>query len=148
LVKNRPHPHNLLIYEELISFSLKHRGTRFRYTYYTETDNDNRPIQLSKSNEDQISRPIYESIEELDHRGIDTLEALSLTDFQNYLSKTRNTICGRHPIAVLMASLETIGQKTEFSNQKLKCIKYDQSSQCERYKDSSVSYASMYVQIQ
>lgn len=128
--------------------SIVHRGTRFRYTYYTETDDDNHPIQLSKTNEKQISRPIYESIQELDQRGIDTLEALSFAEFQTYLSKTRNTICGRHPIAVLMAALEVIREKKEFSNQTLKCIKYDQSSQCERFKDSSVSYASIYVQIQ
>lgn len=72
----------------------------------------------------------------------------SFEDFQTYLKKTQNTICGRHPIAVLLAALETLSQKPEFSNQKIQCIKYDQSSRCKLYQDSSVSYASIYIQIE
>lgn len=137
-------PENLFI----VSSDFCHWGSRFKYTYYTKTNDDDHPIQLGRMNEYQISRPIHESIKELDHRAINTLESLSFSDFQTYLGKTRNTICGRHPIAVLLASLEIIGKKKEFSNQTLKCIKYDQSNPCKRYEESSVSYASIYVQIE
>jgi AmmeMemoRadiSam system protein B len=76
------------------------------------------------------------------------MESLSFDRFQSYLASTQNTICGRHPIAVLMAALETLREKKEFSKQTLKCLHYDQSSQCKKYSDSSVSYASIYVQIE
>lgn len=127
----------------IISSDFCHWGTRFRYTYYTDTNDDNRPIQLSKFTVKQISRPIYQSIKDLDFRGIDTLEARSFSDFQNYLSKTKNTICGRHPIAVLMAALDALE-----GNHTVKCLHYDQSSHAKKYEDSSVSYASLYIKIE
>ncbi|GAA5810291.1 hypothetical protein MFLAVUS_003711 [Mucor flavus] len=131
----------------IISSDFCHWGSRFRYTYYTQTNDDNYPVQLSKFHEKLITRPIYESIQELDYRGIDSLKS-SFEDFQTYLKKTQNTICGRHPIAVLLAALETLSEKPGFSNQKIQCIKYDQSSRCKKYQDSSVSYASIYIQIE
>ena len=102
---------------------------------------------MNKTNAKKLNRPIHESIQALDQRGIDTLEALDLSEFHQYLEETDNTICGRHPIAVLMASLQTIAQEEVFSHQTVKCIKYAQSSPCKRYEDSSVSYASIYIQI-
>lgn len=59
--------------------------------------------------------------------------------FSGYLSKTRNTICGRHPIGVLLGALGT-GEDAE-----LNWVRYEQSSQCIDLKDSSVSYASAWV---
>lgn len=125
----------------IISSDFCHWGARFRYTYYTETNDIHRPIQLSKITFKQISRPIYESIQDLDFRGIGLIESLSFNDFHSYLEKTKNTICGRHPIAILLSSIEHIHQ-TEIT---LKCLKYDQSSRCKRLEDSSVSYASLYL---
>ncbi len=126
----------------IISSDFCHWGARFRYTYYTKTNDENRPIQLSKITFKQLTRPIYKSIEELDFRGIRAIESSSFQDFKNYMHKTNNTICGKHPISILLASLESIE-----SQPTLKCLKYDQSSQCKRYEDSSVSYASLYVQL-
>lgn len=125
------------------------RGSRFHYTYYTTSDASGKsPMNLGSSNKSQIERPIYESIQDLDIQGIDILESLSFDMFQAYLADTENTICGRHPIAVLLAALESLREKDEFSKQTLKCLHYDQSSQCKKYTDSSVSYASLYVQIE
>jgi AmmeMemoRadiSam system protein B len=61
--------------------------------------------------------------------------------FARYLDETSNTICGRHPISLLLHSI--------LASKKLKCtlkfVKYAQSSACMRHGDSSVSYASAIV---
>lgn len=67
--------------------------------------------------------------------------------FAQYLSQTKNTICGRHPIGVLLGALSEIerGLEGESKNVTMKWVRYEQSSQCRTISDSSVSYASAYV---
>lgn len=63
--------------------------------------------------------------------------------FAEYIHRTRNTICGRHPIGVLLGALTELekgGKSVE-----IKWVRYEQSSECVDVKDSSVSYASAYV---
>ncbi|KAI3362641.1 hypothetical protein L3Q82_001719 [Scortum barcoo] len=74
-------PSNLFI----ISSDFCHWGQRFRYTYYDESQGE-----------------IYRSIEHLDKMGMGIIEQLDPMSFTNYLKKYRNTICGRHPIGVLL----------------------------------------------
>ena len=50
--------------------------------------------------------PISESIEKLDKEGMAAIESQDLGNFQEYLKRTKNTICGRKPIEVLLASIE------------------------------------------
>lgn len=64
-------------------------------------------------------------------------------EFADYLARTKNTICGRHPIGVLFGALTALEQ--EGKAPKLKWVRYEQSSQCFTIKDSSVSYASAFV---
>ena len=54
----------------------------------------------------------------------------------SYLSETGNTICGRHPIGVILHAIDLSGLdlKTRFNA-------YTQSSHCLERTDSSVSYA-------
>lgn len=70
-------------------------------------------------------------------------------DFAAYLSRTKNTICGRHPIGVLLAAAaelqETATEGWSREMAELKWTRYEQSSQCEDVSDSSVSYASAYL---
>jgi len=64
-------------------------------------------------------------------------------DFSEYLVRTKNTICGRHPIGVLLGALSELengGRPAE-----IKWVRYEQSSKCFDIRDSSVSYASAYV---
>lgn len=73
------------------------------------------------------------------------------SDFENYLMRTKNTICGRHPIGVLLGALAEI-QENRASDAgpkdvTLRWVKYAQSSACLSIQDSSVSYASAYVVI-
>ncbi|XP_026870039.1 protein MEMO1 isoform X2 [Electrophorus electricus] len=97
-------------------------GQRFRYTYYDENQGE-----------------IYRSIEHLDKMGMGIIEQLDPVSFSNYLKKYHNTICGRHPIGVLLnavAELKKNGLDMNFS-----FLNYAQSSQCRNWSDSSVSYA-------
>lgn len=75
------------------------------------------------------------------------IESGSHDDFTDYLKKTHNTICGRHPIGVIMAGVETIEKQGVIANGKGKFhfVRYEHSSQCRVGSDSSVSYASAYA---
>jgi MEMO1 family protein len=69
--------------------------------------------------------------------------------FAAYLARTKNTICGRHPIGVLLGALTAIerGLDADQGGKKvtLRWVRYAQSSPCVDIRDSSVSYASAYV---
>lgn len=66
-------------------------------------------------------------------------------DFADYLKRTKNTICGRHPIGVLLGALAALEEEGRAPN--LKWVRYEQSSACQTVNDSSVSYASAYVTV-
>lgn len=95
---------------------------------------------------------------------MDIIETLNPATFTEYLKRYNNTICGRHPIGVMLQvlkincyssvpfvsmnvfffhsfqavqTLQTRGYRMSF-----KFLKYAQSSQCFNMADSSVSYAS------
>jgi len=138
----------------VVSSDFCHWGTRFQYTYYypqpppTSTPS----IRLSRSNTtavDLSKHPIHASIRALDHEAMELLTippsnaSLAHHDFANYLQRTKNTICGRHPIGVLLGALTTLEE--DGKNSSLKWVRYEQSSQCFDLNDSSVSYAGAYV---
>lgn len=75
-------------------------------------------------------------------QGMDIIENLNPTEFTNYLKKYGNTICGRHPIGVLLQAVQEILRNDPSQNASFKFLKYAQSSQCRNMNDSSVSYAS------
>lgn len=65
-----------------------------------------------------------------------------LQEFTRYLKEYENTICGRHPIGVMMNMLQC---HPDGKAMKVKFVQYEQSSACEHMHDSSVSYASAVV---
>ena len=65
--------------------------------------------------------------------------------FASYIAKTKNTICGRHPIGVLLGALAELENTNGTKGTIIKWVRYAQSSQCVNMRDSSVSYASAYV---
>lgn len=130
------------------------RGTRFHYTfYYPKPPPTSTPsIRLSHSNissHDLPRHPIHASIRALDHEAMEVLTMPPSTassahyEFTEYLQRTENTICGRHPIGVLLGALCEL--QREGSSPKLEWVRYEQSSQCLTTDDSSVSYASAYI---
>eukprot|EP00882_Tetradesmus_deserticola_P004176 GHRQ01004411.1.p1 GENE.GHRQ01004411.1~~GHRQ01004411.1.p1 ORF type:complete len:295 (+),score=133.30 GHRQ01004411.1:382-1266(+) len=108
-------PGNLFI----ISSDFCHWGRRFRYTF---------------TNKEQ--GPIWRSVQWLDELGMRAIEQGDPAAFTSYLATYQNTICGRHPIAVLL-------QMLAHSSLKFKIVfnYYDQSSKAISSSDSSVSYA-------
>lgn len=66
--------------------------------------------------------------------------------FVEYLQKTKNTVCGRHPIGVVMAGIESVltdGGDTE-GRGRFRWVRYEHSSEVEDVRESSVSYASAF----
>ncbi|KAL4441218.1 hypothetical protein ABPG77_011455 [Micractinium sp. CCAP 211/92] len=108
-------PSNLFV----ISSDFCHWGRRFGYTYY-----------------EPERGPIHASVEWLDRQGMSLIEAQDAQGFAAYLKRYGNTICGRHPTAVLLHALAACPQRFE-----LRFRKYDQSHRCTDTQDSSVSYA-------
>ncbi|KZW02340.1 UPF0103-domain-containing protein [Exidia glandulosa HHB12029] len=124
----------------VVSSDFCHWGLRFQYTLHYPNPPPGPLAKLSRGSKPP-PHPIHKSIEALDREAISILERNQHTAFAEYLRRTRNTICGRHPIGVLLAALETLGGE----GQELKFVRYEQSSQCVDVNDSSVSYASAYV---
>ncbi|KAG8182105.1 hypothetical protein JTE90_018376 [Oedothorax gibbosus] len=109
----------------VVSSDFCHWGARFRFQYY-----------------DKSWGQIYESIEKLDRTGMNIIEEMSPTGFTAYLKKYGNTICGRHPIGVLLNAVSSLQQQDNGIKPVMKFLKYAQSSKCLNNYDSSVSYAS------
>ncbi|RPD62986.1 UPF0103-domain-containing protein [Lentinus tigrinus ALCF2SS1-7] len=138
----------------VISSDFCHWGQRFQYTFYypKPPPSSVSPIRLSRSEPSPASlkdHPIHASISALDHEAMELLTMPPFNasqahhEFAQYLARTKNTICGRHPIGVLFGALTTL--EKEGRAPKVKWVRYEQSSQCMTVKDSSVSYASAFV---
>jgi len=132
----------------VISSDFCHCGSRFYYTYYLpKATSGTNGIMLKPSNCPQApsDQPIYSSIERLDKLAMETIESGKHQEFTQYLQKTRNTVCGRHPIGVIMGALEV--EEENEPKGKFKFVRYEQSSKCISIQDSSVSYASAFATV-
>lgn len=81
----------------------------------------------------------WREIEALDRAGMALIEARDAPAFGAYLRRTRNTICGRHPISVLLHLMADVACTCRF-------VRYAQSSRVAAPDDSSVSYAAALVE--
>lgn len=107
----------------VISSDFCHWGERFSYQFYEKSWGK-----------------IYQSIEHLDKLGMKAIKDLKLSSFTTYLRKYGNTICGRHPIGVLLAAVEHLNDLESEKSYLIKFLNYLQSSKCHHSHDSSVSY--------
>ncbi|KAL7060335.1 hypothetical protein AAHC03_09571 [Spirometra sp. Aus1] len=114
----------------VISSDFCHWGSRFRYTYYDEKHGE-----------------IWKSIKNLDKMGMDSIETMSPQAFDAYMKKYRNTICGCHPIGVLLHAIDALHNSQQGLSFSLKFVQYAQSNKCLNERDSSVSYAAASVVI-
>lgn len=138
----------------VISSDFCHWGLRFQYTYYLPASPSSAAasadggISLKRRDKSPTSPPIHESIARLDKLSMDAIETGKHSEFLDNLQDTGNTVCGRHPIGVVMAAIEEL-EKTqpEAVNGKgrFKFVRYERSSDVEDITDSSVSYASAYA---
>lgn len=142
----------------VVSSDFCHWGTRFSYTFYypAPPPSSTPPVKLSRSTKPNPDHPIHKSITALDKQAMDILTLPSLAEdtktaaqthdaFATYLHETRNTICGRHPIGVLLGALAELEKGAAGKQAAIKWVRYEQSSACVDIRDSSVSYASAYV---
>ncbi|KIM85285.1 hypothetical protein PILCRDRAFT_66408 [Piloderma croceum F 1598] len=138
----------------VVSSDFCHWGSRFDYMhYYPEPPLTNTPsvdLRYSRPSPSSFSTfPIHASISALDHEAMALLALPQTTasdahaQFAAYLRRTTNTICGRHPIGVLLGALTALEKDGLTST--IKWVRYEQSNQCHNINDSSVSYASAYV---
>lgn len=116
-------PCNLFI----VSSDFCHWGKRFSYTRWAGQDG---------------GVPLHTAIERLDKEGIEHIVNKDADGFCAYIERTKSTICGRHPIGVLLRALEL---SQNFSDRHVELLRYEQSSQAVTRSDSSVSYASAVV---
>lgn len=142
------------------AFPINQRGSRFSYTYYKPSDTAD-ATSLGRSTRQPTGQDIHQSIRALDRRGIDALTVplsaqgdlptyrIRQAEFGAYLKETRNTICGRHPIGVLVAAAAQLQDANTPrwgpGETDLQFVRYEQSSQAVQGSDSSVSYASAYL---
>ncbi|KAJ1990166.1 hypothetical protein EDC05_004222 [Coemansia umbellata] len=146
----------------IISSDFCHWGSRFRYTLYQESEDSHAAHLGARARSGAPGKlPIWESIKRLDWKGMEAIATMSHEAFAQYLAETENTICGRHPIGVILAAINTLyspdqlskassaasgdGSATNDSGPRLRFVKYDQSSKVFIPSDSSVSYASAYL---
>lgn len=131
----------------VISSDFAHWGSRFRYTYYVPASGG--AISLRTSDKEPRNPPIHESIKQVDFECIGACESGSHQKWLDVLSETGNTVCGRHPIGVIMAAIEELerGSQTSGSARRFKFVRYERSSDCKTVSDSSVSYASAFAVI-
>lgn len=78
---------------------------------------------------------------------MEAIESGSHEKLAQNLKETANTVCGRHPIGILMAAVEVLKRdhKAEGDKGKCKFVQYERSGDVRDAGDSSVSYASAFA---
>lgn len=137
-------PSNIFI----VSSDFCHWGSRFSYTYYlpSGTSDPSKGVSLRR-NEQAKGIPIYESISRIDKLAMTGIESGGHGTFLATLRATGNTVCGRHPIGVIMAAIEVLKREgvIEEDKGKFHFVRYERSSEVVDSSDSSVSYASAFA---
>ncbi|KAI1378817.1 UPF0103-domain-containing protein [Hypoxylon crocopeplum] len=131
----------------VVSSDFCHWGSRFSYTAYAPGCDVARLQTLARRAPRPTSPPIHESIEHVDRLAMDAVASGDHDRFVDNLRLTKNTVCGRHPIGVVMAALEELARDApgEEGKYRFKFVQYQRSSLVEDVSDSSVSYASAYA---
>merc|ERR1712154_172340 len=101
----------------VISSDFCHWGNNYGYVPFDDTK--------YKSN------AIHQYIRDLDGMAMQLIQQLDYHGFYQYLGRTRNTICGQHPICVLLKVVEAVNAQNGKSGGKqwaLQFVDYSQSS--------------------
>lgn len=88
----------------VISSDFCHWGKRFSYTYYDESCGPiHKSIERLDKNVSRLTIDLFFSkLMNILVQGMDIIETLSPSAFSEYLKRYNNTICGRHPIGVML----------------------------------------------
>jgi AmmeMemoRadiSam system protein B len=89
---------------------------------------------------------IHESISTFDTATMAAITTGSSQSFRDIVERTGNTVCGRHPIAVIMAALEVYkANQPDEQEGRFYFLRYERSSDVEEIDESSVSYVSAFA---
>jgi len=129
----------------VISSDFAHWGLRFRYTHYQPSTGD--AISLRNSSKPPTNPEIHESIKNVDFECIGACESGSHQAWLDVLSETGNTVCGRHPIGVVMAGIAAMEESGRGRGEegRFKFLCYERSGEVKQVSESSVSYASAFA---
>lgn len=116
----------------IISSDFCHWGSRFQYTFLP-------PAPPTTTSE------IHQRIEALDREAMDLISKCDADGFKDYLKRTENTICGRHPISVLLSAVKSLMDSGRVNDASITFTHYAQSNPVKSKSDSSVSYASAHL---
>ncbi|KAF4959719.1 hypothetical protein FGADI_1493 [Fusarium gaditjirri] len=130
----------------IISSDFCHWGSHFSYQPYSPTKSPSDLTHLRKEDPRPNGPPIHETIRVIDEAAMDAVESGIHADFLATLRQTHNSVCGRHPIGVMMAALEQLRKQPEYKDKgRFRIIKYDRSNLVEYPIETSVSYVSGYA---
>ncbi|KAI9369141.1 MEMO1 family [Aspergillus egyptiacus] len=158
----------------VISSDFCHWGLRFRYTYYVpqapkpgprlplssdalpQPEHDMGDIEakievasaghhLQRRDRVRGGPAIHESISAFDIGTMAAIATGKTKTFTDSLETTGNTVCGRHPIGVIMAAIEVTGTQQEAEKGRFHFVRYERSSDITDVEDSSVSYVSAFA---
>jgi len=132
----------------VVSSDFCHWGPRFSYTYYLPSDTADPSQGVSLKLKDKPKDPpIYDSITRIDKLAMQGVESGQHDAFLAILQDTGNTVCGRHPIGVVMAAIEVLKRESKTGEDKGKFhfVRYERSSEVIQGNNSSVSYASAFA---
>ncbi|KAF3342516.1 hypothetical protein VD0002_g2666 [Verticillium dahliae] len=133
----------------VVSSDFCHWGDNFSYTPYSpHAKVDGSLSHISSRSRVPAGRPIHETIKELDDQAIAAIKTGEYARFYDNLSLTKNTVCGRHPIGVMMAALELLAEEEGRGGEdkgRFQFVRYERSNLVEDADDMSVSYVSAYA---
>ncbi|KAK4162304.1 MEMO1 family [Cladorrhinum sp. PSN259] len=144
----------------IVSSDFCHWGSRFSYRpHFSDGGIKDLDSPRSKKHEILNVKPdwgelanspddpaIHQVIKVLDELAMEAVETGVHGEFYKVIQDTRNTVCGRHPIGVMMATLEAVSKDGLAEGKgKFKFVQYQRSSLVKKNSDSSVSYASAYA---
>ncbi|TKA79120.1 hypothetical protein B0A55_02426 [Friedmanniomyces simplex] len=130
----------------VVSSDFAHWGLRFRYTLYRSPGSPQQTLTANSSSSGGRPRngpAIHESIRAVDFECIGACESGSHWAWLEALEETGNTVCGRHPIGVVMAGVEEVwksggggGEGRERAGF-FKFVRYERSSEVRSVSESS-----------
>ncbi|KAG6013476.1 hypothetical protein E4U43_007278 [Claviceps pusilla] len=130
----------------VISSDFCHWGAHFQYMVYSPENDPTKLVSLRRSDGRPAGAPIHETIRLLDKTAMDAVKSGRHDAFVDNLKQTKNTVCGRHPIGVAMAALETLAKEaSDDTKARFRITQYQRSNLVEMPSDFSVSYVSAYA---
>ncbi|KAF7561845.1 hypothetical protein G7046_g2295 [Stylonectria norvegica] len=130
----------------VVSSDFCHWGKHFSYMVYSPTLDAAKLTKLRPGSARPNGPPIHDTIELIDELAMEAVKSGSHDAFLDSLKLTRNTVCGRHPIGVMLAALEQLRTEQAYLGRgRFTITQYQRSEMVESTSQSSVSYVSAYA---